>query len=43
MFYQNNSIPLRSYSDIFLKFNFKKPLDMDMKNSDGLTGLGLTL
>ena len=43
MFYQNHSLALRSYSGDILKFNFKKSLDLDLKNSDYLTGLRLTL
>ena len=43
MFYQNHSLALRSYSGDILKFNFKKSLDLDLKNSDNLTGLSLTL
>ena len=43
MFYQNHSLALRSYSGDILKFNFKKSLDLDLKNSDYLTGLSLTL
>ena len=43
MFYQNYSLALRSYSGNILKFNFKKSLDLVLKNSDYLTGLRLTL
>ena len=43
MFYQNYSLALRSYSGDILKFNFKKSLDLVLKNSDYLTGLRLTL
>ena len=32
MFYQNHSLVLRSYSWDILKFNFKKSLDLDLKN-----------
>ena len=46
MFYQNHSLTLRSYSGDILKFSFKKSLeslDLDLRNSDCLTGLDLTL
>ena len=43
MFYQNHSLAFRSYSGDILKFNFKKSMDLGLKNSDYLTGLRLTL